>query len=117
MREEPMKMIMAYLQPHRLDRITRSLMHIEDFPGMTVVDGRGFGREKLEDVLSTREELTDFTPKVRIEIVVPVGLVESVIEVLVEGAHTGERGDGKIFVLPVEQAVRIKTKEAGEVAV
>jgi nitrogen regulatory protein PII len=112
-----MKMIVAFIQTHRLDRITRKLMHVEGFPGMTVVEGRGFGREKLEDVLSTREELTDFTPKVRIEIVVPVGLVESVIEVLVEGAHTGERGDGKIFVLPVEKAVRIKTKERGVIAV
>ena len=112
-----MKMIVAFLQAHRLDRVTRRLMHIKGFPGMTVVEGRGFGREKLEDALNTREELTDFTQKVQIETVVPSGLVESVIEALIEGAHTGERGDGRVFVLPVEQAVRIKTKERGEMAI
>jgi nitrogen regulatory protein PII len=112
-----MKMILGIIPEYRLDRVTRRLIHVEGFPGMTVVPGRGFGREKMEGALSSREELTDFTPNVRIEIVVTDALVEPVIEAVVEAAHTGERGNGKIFVLHVESAVRIKTKGRGEGAV
>lgn len=112
-----MKMIMAILPRYRLDRVTRKLIHIEGFPGMTVVEGEGFGHEKLEEAQTAREALTDFTPNVRVEAVVPDSLVDSVIGAIVDGAHTGERGNGKIFVLSVEEAVRIKTGESGADAV
>jgi nitrogen regulatory protein P-II 1 len=117
MRERPMKMILAFIPIYRLDRVSRELIHIEGFPGMTVVHGQGFGQEKMERALSIREEVTDFTPNVQIEMVVPNRLVGPVIEAVLESAYTGDRGNGKIFVLPVEHAVRIKTKQGGEMAV
>ena len=112
-----MKMILAFLQPHRLDRVTRALEHVEGFPGMTVTASQGFGHEKLDEAHDTREQLTDFTPTVRVELVVRDRIVNEVVETIVDAAHTGSRGDGKIFVLPVEEAVRIKTRERGAHAV
>lgn len=112
-----MKMILAFLPPHRLDRVTRALEHVDGFPGMTVTKSRGFGHEKLEDPDEGREQLIDFTETVRVEAVVPDGMVDEAVEAIVEAAHTGNRGDGKIFVLPVEGAIRIKTRERGPRAV
>lgn len=113
-----MKMILAFIPPHRLDRVTRALLHVEHLPGVTVTEARGFGREKVEeDPADARADLTDFTPSVRVEAVVPDTLVEAIVEAIVEAAHTGNRGDGKIFVLPVEDAIRIKTRERGAAAV
>lgn len=112
-----MKMILAFLQPHRLDRVTRALEHVVGFPGMTVTASQGFGHEKLDEPHDTREQLTDFTGTVRVESVVQDGMVDEVVEAISEAAHTGSRGDGKVFVLPVERAVRIKTKEEGQDAV
>lgn len=112
-----MRLIQAIIPVYRLDRVTRKLIRIDGFPEMTVVHGQGFGHEKMEGALSSREELTDFTPNMRIEVVVPDEMVDSVIEAVVEGAHTGDRGNGKVFVLPVEESVRIKTKERGEMAI
>jgi nitrogen regulatory protein P-II 1 len=113
-----MKMVLAFIQPHRLDEVTRALEHIPHFPGMSVTEARGFGREKVEGAPHTpREALTDFTKKARIEVVVHDEQVESVISALVHGARTGQRGDGKIVVLPVEKAVRVRTGEDGEEAV
>ena len=112
-----MKMILAFLPPHRLDRVTRALGHVDGFSGMTVTRAQGFGREKLEDPHDAREQLTDFTDTVRVEAVVPDGIVDEAVAAIVEAAHTGSRGDGKIFVLPVGDAIRIKTKRRGPHAV
>lgn len=112
-----MKMILAVLPRYRLGKVTRKLTHIEGFPGMTVLEGKGFGHEKMVRAHSAREELIDFTPNVRIEVVIPDRLVEPGVNAFLEASHTGERGDGKLFILPVEEAVRIKTKERGEDAV
>jgi nitrogen regulatory protein P-II 1 len=112
-----MKMILAFLPPHRLDRATRALEHVGGFPGMTVTRSRGFGREKAEAPGDAREQLTDYTDTVRVEAIVPDGMVNEAVEAIVEATHTGNRGDGKIFVLPVEDAIRIKTKERGPHAV
>ena len=108
-----MKMILAFVQPHRIDRVTRAVSHIKGFPGMTVSEARGFGKEKLQGEHDTREQLTDFTPTARIDTVVDNALVEAVLQAVIDSAHTGEHGDGKIFVLPVEQAIRVRTKERG----
>lgn len=112
-----MKMILAFIPPHRLDRVTRALEHIDGFTGMTVTAAEGFGREKLTEPQNVRGQLEDFTPTVRVESVVDDGLADAVVEAVVDAAHTGSRGDGKVFVLPVEVAVRIKTGEKGEHAV
>lgn len=106
-----MKLVLAYVPPHHLDRVTRALLHAAHVPGLTVVDARGFGREKGEaSDESPREELTDFTPMRRLEIVAPDEEIGGIIETIMDAAHTGSRGDGKIFVLPVERSFRIKTK-------
>jgi nitrogen regulatory protein P-II 1 len=81
---------------------------------MTVSEARGHGHEKLEDEQDARDQLTDFTPTVRVEIVIPAALVEAVLETIYEAAHTGARGDGKVFVLPVSAALRIKTGQRGD---
>ena len=113
-----MKMIIAYIQSHHLDRVTRALEHVAGFPGMTVTKGEGFGREKWEvEAEDRRASLKDYTETTRIEVVAHDGQVEGILATITEAAHTGQRGDGKIFVLPVERAVRIKTKEEGEDAV
>lgn len=116
-----MKMIAAVIQPFMLTKLTRALEEIEDFPGMTVVDVQGFGREKAHHDSGVRhsriEDVVDFVKKVRIEIVAHDAMVERIVDTIVRSTHTGNRGDGKIFVLPVEHAVRIKTGELGEAAV
>lgn len=113
-----MKMIIAFIQPHRLDRVTRALEHVVGFPGMTVTESRGFGREKVEvEAEDRRASLEDYTETARIEVVAHDGQVEGILAAIHDAAHTGHRGDGKVFVLPVEAALRIKTGERGEAAV
>ena len=116
-----MKMISAVIQPFMLTKLTRALEEIRDFPGMTVMDVQGFGREKAHHEPGTRhsriEDVVDFVKKVRIDIVAHEPMVEQILDTIVRSTHTGNRGDGKIFVLPVEHAVRIKTGELGEAAV
>lgn len=113
-----MKMIVAFLRPDRLDAVTRGLEHIPHFPGMTVTDARGFGRGKVEDrPADHRAELMDFTGTVRVEIVVDDAGVDEVVRSIAEHAHTGRRDDGKVFVLPVERGLHIRTGEQGEEAV
>ena len=113
-----MKLILAVVQPFKLDDVTRSLERVPDFPGMTVGAVRGFGREHAElPRESAAEQLEDYTEKVHIETVVHDQQVDSVIEAIAGAAHTGRYGDGMIFVLPVERAVRIATLGEGERAV
>lgn len=108
-----MKMILTFIPPHRLDRVTRALEHVTNFPGMSVSDARGFGHEKLDRSHDVRDRLEDFTEAVRIECVVPDAMAEEVMEVVRSATHTGGRGDGKLFVLPVLEGLRIKTGERG----
>lgn len=108
-----MKMILAFVPPHHLDRVTRALEHVDRFPGMTVSDARGFGHEKLSRSHDARDQLKDFTEAARVECVVPDSMVPAVIEAVRSAAHTGGRGDGKLFVLPVVEGLRIKTGERG----
>lgn len=113
-----MKMVLAFVQPFKLDEVTRELERLAHFPGMSVHEVRGFGREHAE--LSPQrvdEELSDFTEKVQIATVVHDDQAEAVIEAIVRTAHTGHYGDGMIFVVPVERALRIATLGEGEEAV
>jgi len=116
-RNNKMNMIVAFLPPHRLDPVARSLQRLANFPGMTVTEAKGHGHEKVSDEHDSRAQLTDFTPTVRIETIVRDALVEPVLEAIFEAAHTGTSGDGKIYVLPVLDAMRIKTGMRGESAV
>ena len=116
-----MKMITAIVQPFMLSKVTHALEEIAGFPGMTVTDARGFGREKsIHDEGAPHRAIEDFVEyvkKARIEIVAHDDLIEQIVETIARVAHTGNRGDGKVFVWSVEHAVRIKTGETGEDAV
>lgn len=110
-----MKMITAMIQPFMLHKVVSVLETIENFPGMTVTEARGFGRKR-----SVQEErglhIDDFHPKTRIEIVAPDEMTDEIVQTIVRLAHTGNDGDGKVFVIPVEQAIRIQTGERDETA-
>ena len=111
-----MKIIIAVIQPFMLRKLTAELEEINDFPGLTVSDVRGFGRRVDRD--GNRFTAVDpYKPKVRVEIVVRDEMAETIVEAIKRHAHTGNHGDGKIFVLPVENAVRIQTGEAGDAAI
>ncbi len=95
-----------------------ALHKIEGLSGLSVVDMRGFGRGKARaSVRRIVEDLVDYMPRVKIEVVCHDALVEDVVAAIEQAAHTGLRGDGKIYVTPVEMAVRISTGERGEAAV
>ena len=115
-----MKMITAMVQPFKLSKVTGALEEIEGFPGMTVTDARGFGREKGRHRGGAPhrviEDFVEYVKKARIEIVARDEMVETIVQTIVRAAHTGNPGDGKVFVWPVERAVRIQTGEADDAA-
>jgi nitrogen regulatory protein PII len=111
-----MKLITAIIQPFMLTKVMHQLESVPGFPGMTVSDVRGFGREKLQHRHRPGEETTDFVKKVRIDIAAPDVLAAEIVNALAGAAHTGNEGDGKVFVYTIESAVRIKTGEAGDAA-
>ena len=112
-----MKKIEAVIKPFKLDEVREALSEI-GVSGLTVTEVKGFGRQKGHtELYRGAEYVVDFLPKVKIEIVVPDNAVESAIESIIKAAHTGKIGDGKIFVMNVEQVVRIRTGETGEEAV
>ena len=109
-----MKKVEAYIKPFKLDDVKAALMEI-GIRGMSVSEVRGFGRQKGHSELYRGSEYqVDFLPKGKLEIVVADDMVEQVIEVIQKVARTGQVGDGRIFVLPVEDAIRIRTGESGE---
>jgi nitrogen regulatory protein P-II 1 len=111
-----MKMITALIRPSKLDAVKLALVSI-DIVGMTVTDARGFGRQKgqIERYRGT-EFKVDFLPKIKLMVIVPDEKLDSAISAITAAAHTGEIGDGKIFVSPVEDAIRIRTGDRGESA-
>ena len=111
-----MKMIKAVIKPFKLDEVRDALTAV-GVEGMTVAEVRGFGRQKGHTELYRGGEYTvDFLPKIKVEVVVPDNLVDKVAGVLAGAAKTGNIGDGKIFVQPVDTAVRIRTGERDESA-
>lgn len=108
-----MKMITAMIRPSKLDAVKDALVAI-DIVGMTVTDARGFGRQKgqVERYRGT-EFKVDFLPKLKVMLIVPDEKLEAVISAISTAARTGEIGDGKIFISPVENAIRIRTGESG----
>ena len=111
-----MKLIKAIIKPFKLDEVREALSAI-GVQGITVTEVKGFGRQKGHTELYRGAEYkVDFLPKVKIETVVSDDIVDKVIESIRTVASTGKIGDGKIFVVPIEQAVRIRTGEAGDEA-
>ena len=112
-----MKKIDAIIKPIKLDEVKNALNDI-GVQGMTVTEVKGFGRQKgIVEVYRGAEYHIQFIPKVKLEIVVNVDIVEQVVRIIQERAQTGEIGDGKIFVSPIEETIRIRTGERGEGAI
>ncbi len=112
-----MKFIIAIIKPFKLDEVKEALAQI-GAEGMTVTEVKGFGRQKGHTEIYRGSEYTvDFLPKVKLEIAVADELAGKVVEAIVGSAKTGKIGDGKVFVVPLETAVRIRTGESGEQAV
>ena len=112
-----MKLIIAIIKPFKLEEVKAALAEI-NVEGMTVTEVKGFGRQKGHTEIYRGSEYTvDFLPKVKIEIVTTDGLVPKAIEAIVKSAKTGKIGDGKVFVLPIEDAIRIRTDERGDTAI
>ena len=113
-----MKEIKAIIQPFRLSKVVSALEQIPTLPGITVFEVRGFGRQRALNAPQTiAEESILYAKKVQLEVVVPEHLVEQVIRTIRENAVTGNPGDGKIFVRPLDDAIRIRTGERGEEAI
>jgi nitrogen regulatory protein P-II 1 len=113
-----MKEIKAIIRPFKLLDVVTELQKIENLPGVTISDIRGFGKSKAKDA---REKIMDgviaYVQKVKIEVVVPDEMVETVINTIQASAHTGNPGDGKIFINPVDDVIKIRTNERGAGAI
>jgi nitrogen regulatory protein P-II 2 len=106
-----MKLITAIIKPFKLDAVRESLAGA-GIDGMTVTEVKGYGRQKGHtEIYRGAEYQVDFLPKLRIEVAVPDEVADKAIEIIAESARTGEIGDGKIFVVPIDHAVRIRTGE------
>ena len=112
-----MKKVEAIIKPFKLDEV-KDALHEVGIKGITVTEAKGFGRQKGHtELYRGAEYVVDFLPKVKVEVVMDDGLVERALEVILQSAHTGRIGDGKIFVTPVDEVIRIRTGERGADAV
>jgi nitrogen regulatory protein PII len=108
-----MKYIVAVIQPHRLDAVREALSNI-GVQGMTVTEVRGFGRQKGQtEVYRGAEYTMQYVPKVKLELAVGAAIADQVVDAISDAARTGRIGDGKVFVLPLEGAMRVRTGEMG----
>ena len=111
-----MKMVIAIIKPYKLDDVKTALEEI-GIKGMTISDVKGYGRQKgHKEIYRGAEYVVDFIPKLKLEIAVEAERTETVVNAIRKAAETGKIGDGKIFVLPIEAAVRIRTGEKGREA-
>ena len=112
-----MKKVEAVIKPFKLDEVKEAL-HEVGVSGITVIEAKGFGRQKGHtELYRGAEYVVDFLPKVKIELIIEDDLVEKAVEAIRTSAQTGRIGDGKIFVSPIEDAIRIRTGERGDAAV
>jgi nitrogen regulatory protein P-II 2 len=112
-----MKMVTAIIKPFKLDDVREALSDI-GVQGITVVEVKGFGRQKGHtELYRGAEYVVDFLPKVKIEIAIEADLLDQIIDVITKAANTGKIGDGKIFVTDLEQIIRIRTGETGKEAI
>jgi nitrogen regulatory protein P-II 1 len=112
-----MKKIEAIIQPFKVEPVKEAL-HAISVQGMTITEVKGFGRQKgIREVYRGMEYQVDFLPKVKIEVIAPDEKVQIIVDTIMNNAHTGRIGDGKIFVYPVSEVIRIRTGETGDAAV
>ena len=112
-----MKKLEAIIKPFKLDDVVEALSEI-GVEGVSVTEIRGFGRQKgRTEIYKGAEYVVDFLPKIKLEIVINDGLAEAAVEAIVQAAHTGKIGDGKIFISDIESAIRIRTGERNEEAI
>ena len=112
-----MRLITAIIKPYKVEDVRAALTEI-GVQGMTVTEAKGFGRQKGHtELYRGAEYVIDFLPKAKIEIAVEAAQVDRVIEAIVRAARTGKIGDGKIFVTPIEQIIRVRTGETGKAAI
>jgi nitrogen regulatory protein PII len=112
-----MKMVIAVIKPHRLDHVKKALQE-QGVVGMTVSDAKGFGRQRGHtEIYRGSEYRIDFVPKTKIELALQDEDVDRTIHCIQESARTDKLGDGKIFILPIEEVVRIRTGESGPIAI
>mgnify|MGYP003507540631 CR=1 FL=1 len=112
-----MKLVIAIIKPFKLEEVRDALVAV-GVHGMTVTEVKGFGRQKGHtELYRGAEYVVDFLPKIKIEIIVTDDTLTLAIDAIIKAAHTGKIGDGKIFVLPIEQVVRIRTGETDESAI
>jgi len=110
------KLVTAIIKPFKLDEVREGLSEV-GITGLTVTEIKGFGRQRGHtELYRGAEYVVDFLPKIRVEVAVADGQVEAVIESIIEAARTGKIGDGKIFVTPLDQVIRIRTGEQGDEA-
>jgi nitrogen regulatory protein P-II 1 len=115
--QRAMKKIEAVIKPFKLDEVKEAL-HEVGLQGITVVEAKGFGRQKGHtELYRGAEYVVDFLPKVKIEVICEDSVVERAVEAIINSARTGRIGDGKIFISPIEEVIRIRTGERGEAAV
>ena len=111
-----MKLVMAIIKPFKLDEVRQALTEL-GLQGMTVTEVKGYGRQKGHtEIYRGAEYAVNFLPKIKIEVVVPTAMVDKAVDAIGAAAKTGQIGDGKIFEVPVEQTVRIRTGETDESA-
>lgn len=112
-----MKKVEAIIKPFKLDDVKEALNEI-GIQGMTITEVKGYGRQKgHKEIYRGAEYVVDFIPKIKIEIIVPAEMVDQVTSTIRTAANTSKLGDGKIFVLPVEEAIRVRTGEQGKDAI
>ena len=112
-----MKKIEAIIKPFKLDEV-REALSVVGVTGLTITEVKGFGRQKGHtELYRGAEYVVDFLPKIKIEIIVTDDTLAPALDAIVKAAHTGKIGDGKIFVMPIEQVVRIRTGETNENAI
>ena len=112
-----MKKIEAIIKPFKLDEVRESLSEV-GITGLTVTEVKGFGRQKGHtELYRGAEYVVDFLPKIKVEVVLADDIVDQAVEAIVKAAPTGKIGDGKIFITPVEQVIRIRTGETNEAAI
>jgi len=112
-----MKKVEAIVKPFKLEDVKEALAGI-GIQGMTITEVKGFGRQKgHKELYRGAEYVVEFLPKMKIEIIVPDDIVQQTVKAIVDAASTGRIGDGKIFIYPVDDAIRIRTGESGDVAI
>jgi nitrogen regulatory protein P-II 1 len=111
-----MKKIEAIIRPFKIDDVREALIEI-GIKGMTITEVKGYGRQKGHtEMYRGSEYQIDFLPKMKIEIIAPDASIDKIVETIIKSAKTGQVGDGKIFVYPVEDVIRVRTEESGEAA-